>query len=199
MHGSYVCRRGQRARKRSLPCSRDSGRVLRLRCGHQRRHAAGGDARCWPLARLARRRVARPRRFRSWSLRAERVHRAGIAATKAHVELAEAPQPHRRLPDVLAIVDASSLPSGDKATARAVFDRLATAEARVHGVAPAEIDFHEVGALDAIVDVVGAVVGLRLLGVEQVYCSRTAGRRRHGAFCARRAAGAGAGDAAVAE
>ena len=106
-----------------------------------------------------------------WSLRAEPVKRGGIAATKAHVDLEEAPQPHRRLPDVLSIIEGSSLPSADKARASAVFDRLAAAEARVHGVATDEIDFHEVGALDAIVDVVGAVVGLRLLGVEQVYCS----------------------------
>jgi uncharacterized protein (TIGR00299 family) protein len=106
-----------------------------------------------------------------WSLPAERVRRAGIAATFARVELAEAPQPHRRLPDVLAIIEASSLPAGDRDRAANVFRRLAEAEARVHGVPPDEIDFHEVGALDAIIDVCGAVVGLRLLGVEQLYCS----------------------------
>ncbi|HEX5479395.1 MAG TPA: nickel insertion protein, partial [Dehalococcoidia bacterium] len=46
-----------------------------------------------------------------WSLRSERVRRGSLAATKAHVELAETPQPHRRLPDVLAIIDRSSLPA----------------------------------------------------------------------------------------
>ena len=106
-----------------------------------------------------------------WELRAERVIRAGIAATKAHVVLAEAPQPHRRLPDILSIIDGSSLGLTDRERATAIFGRLADAEARVHGVAPEEIDFHEVGALDAIVDIVGSVVGLRLLGIEDLYCS----------------------------
>jgi uncharacterized protein (TIGR00299 family) protein len=106
-----------------------------------------------------------------WSLRAERVSRSGIAATKAHVELAESPQPHRRLPDILAIIERSTLDEGDKQRSADVFRRLADAEARVHGVATDAIDFHEVGALDAIVDIVGGVVGLRLLGVERLYCS----------------------------
>ena len=106
-----------------------------------------------------------------WSLRAERVSRGGLAATKAHVELDGAPQPHRRLSDIVALIDASSLPASDRQRAAAIFRRLADAEASVHGVAPEEIEFHEVGALDAIVDVIGAVVGLRMLGIERLYCS----------------------------
>jgi uncharacterized protein (TIGR00299 family) protein len=106
-----------------------------------------------------------------WTLRSERVTRGGLAATLAHVDLAERPQPHRKLPDVLAMIDASSLEAADQRAASAIFRRLAAAEARVHGVADAEIDFHEVGAIDAIVDIAGAVVGLRLLGVEELYCS----------------------------
>ncbi len=106
-----------------------------------------------------------------WTLRSERVTRSGIAATKAHVDLAESPQPHRRLPDIVALIAASTLDDGDKQRASSVFERLADAEARVHGVAREEIAFHEVGALDAIVDIVGSVVGLRLLGIERLYCS----------------------------
>jgi len=106
-----------------------------------------------------------------WSLRAERVSRGGLAATRAHVDLAEAPQPHRRLPDIVRLIDDSSLAAADRRRACDIFRRLADAEARVHGVAPDEIDFHETGALDAIVDVAGAVVGLRLLGIERLYCS----------------------------
>jgi uncharacterized protein (TIGR00299 family) protein len=106
-----------------------------------------------------------------WELRSERVMRAGIAATRAHVDLAETPQPHRKLPDITALLDASSLDARDRARAAAVFGRLAAAEARVHGIAEDEVDFHEVGALDSIVDIVGGVIGLRLLGIDALYCS----------------------------
>lgn len=106
-----------------------------------------------------------------WSLRAEGVTRGGIAATRAHVELAASPQPHRRLRDIAELIAASTLDAGDRDRATSVFQRLAEAEARVHGVTVDEIAFHEVGALDAIVDIVGGVIGLRLLGVERIYCS----------------------------
>src|SRR5207253_1359899 len=123
--------------------------------------------------------------IKGWSLHSEPVMRGAINATRAHVDLAESPQPHRRLPDILSLLEASSLDRGDVERSQSVFTRLAQAEARVHGVAPEDIEFHEVGALDAIVDVVGGVVGLRLLGVENLYCSaRPAGggtvRAAHG-------------------
>jgi uncharacterized protein (TIGR00299 family) protein len=106
-----------------------------------------------------------------WEVRAEPVMRAGIAATRAHVDLAESPQPHRRLPDITALLDASSLDARDRDRAASVFRRLAAAEARVHGIPDNEVDFHEVGALDSIVDIVGGVIGLRLLGIDALYCS----------------------------
>ena len=106
-----------------------------------------------------------------YRLDVEKTQRAGLAATKVTVALEEAAQPHRKLPDVLALIDASALPAEDKARGSEVFQRLARAEAAVHGVEPEAVDFHEVGAVDAIVDVLGAVAGLRLLGVEQLYCS----------------------------
>lgn len=122
-----------------------------------------------------------------WSLGDEAVRRGGLAATRAHVELAEAPQPERRLPDILSIIERSSLPQGDRARVAAIFRRLADAEGRVHGVGPETVRFHEVGALDAIVDIAGAVIGLRLLGVEQLYCSPlpaggSTARSAHGAI-----------------
>jgi uncharacterized protein (TIGR00299 family) protein len=106
-----------------------------------------------------------------WSLCSERVTRSGIGATLARVDLGEAPQPQRRLPDILRLLDASALCGDDRQRAAAVFRRLADAEARVHRVAPHEVDFHEVGALDAIIDICGGVIGLRLLGIERVHCS----------------------------
>ncbi len=106
-----------------------------------------------------------------WSLRTERVTRGGLAATRALVELAETPQPHRRLPDILQLIETSGLEERDRKRATAIFVRLAAAESQVHGISPDEIEFHEVGAVDAIIDVVGAVVGLRLLGIDELYCS----------------------------
>jgi uncharacterized protein (TIGR00299 family) protein len=106
-----------------------------------------------------------------WDLRTERVTRAGISATRAHVDLAEAPQPHRKLPDILALLDAPSLNAHDRDEASRIFGRLAEAEARVHGISPHEVDFHEVGALDSIVDIIGGVIGLRLIGIDALYCS----------------------------
>ena len=79
--------------------------------------------------------------------------------------------PHRSLNDVLQIIYRATLPETVKEQAAAVFRRLAEAEARVHGVSPEKIHFHEVGALDAIVDIVGAVAGLHALGVTRIVAS----------------------------
>ncbi|MBI2193981.1 MAG: nickel pincer cofactor biosynthesis protein LarC [Planctomycetes bacterium] len=109
-----------------------------------------------------------------YSLASEPVRRNGIAATRVIVRLdsgAQARTPHRRLGDILAILDASSLPDSVRAASRSIFTRLAEAEARVHRIAPQEVHFHEVGAVDAIVDVVGAALGLHLLAIETVACS----------------------------
>ncbi len=101
----------------------------------------------------------------------EQTQRAGLAATRVAVVLDEKTQPHRRLPDVLAAIEGSALPAEDKERGASVFRRLAEAEGRVHGVETEAVDFHEVGAVDALVDVMGAVAGLRLLGIETLYCS----------------------------
>ncbi len=117
-----------------------------------------------------------------WSIERRRVDKLGIAATyfdfivpgedhHAH-EHASRPRAHgRHLADVLAIVAGSGLSAGQKARAASIYTRLAEAEAKVHGTTPDHIHFHEVGAVDAILDVAGACVALDLLGVERVYCS----------------------------
>jgi len=83
-------------------------------------------------------------------------------------------QPPRRLADIVSIIEGGSLPSADKEKGVAIFRRLAEAEAKVHGLPLAEAHLHEVGAVDAIVDVMGAVAGLRLLGVEDLFASALA-------------------------
>jgi uncharacterized protein (TIGR00299 family) protein len=105
-----------------------------------------------------------------WQLNVQRVVKRGLAATSAEVE-SEAEPAERTLGDIEALIANSALPGRDQTLALRIFRRLAEAEAQVHGGSPEEIHFHEVGAIDAIVDVVGAVSGLGLLGVERVHVS----------------------------
>ena len=105
-----------------------------------------------------------------YALETKRVTKAGIAAVQAEVRVRERQAP-RTLADVSALIEASSLPADDRERGGAVFRRLAEAEAAVHGETVETVHLHDVGAVDAIVDVMGAVVGLRLLGVEELYCS----------------------------
>jgi pyridinium-3,5-bisthiocarboxylic acid mononucleotide nickel chelatase len=90
----------------------------------------------------------------------------------AHKQPAEhPPHPHRDLPTILGLIRDSDLAVPVKDSAARIFTRLAEAEGRVHGMPPERVTFHDVGAVDAIVDVVGACIGLHLLGVEAVHCS----------------------------
>lgn len=79
--------------------------------------------------------------------------------------------PDRNLGSILALIAASDLDGPVKANAARIFTRLAEAEARVHGTTVDQVHFHEVGAVDAIVDITGACIGLHLLGVDVVHCS----------------------------
>jgi len=103
-----------------------------------------------------------------YEIEAERVTRRGLAGT--HVTVHAAEQKHaRHLGDILDTIQSSTLPDDVVARATAIFKRLAHAEARVHGTDVSNVHFHEVGALDAIVDIVGSALGLHLLGVQKVY------------------------------
>ncbi|MDQ1612799.1 MAG: pyridinium-3,5-bisthiocarboxylic acid mononucleotide nickel chelatase [Pyrinomonadaceae bacterium] len=100
----------------------------------------------------------------------ETVDRSGISATHAVVNTADQTQ-HRHLSAILKIIADARLSETIKARASRIFERLGEAEARVHNVPVEKIHFHEVGALDAIVDVVGACVGFELLGIERFVSS----------------------------
>ena len=106
-----------------------------------------------------------------YSISAEKVRRGGMAGTKFHVDVKPGDQPHRGLGDVEAIIDSGELPGRSAVKAKKIFRRLAEAEAKVHGIEVDEVHFHEVGAVDSIVDIVGAAIGLELLGVQEVLCS----------------------------
>lgn len=124
----------------------------------------------WPLERL--RATVRSLKVSDpeWSVDAGTVTRAGFAATQVTVGAA-GDHHHRHLSDIRNLITASSLPDEVKARAMAVFCRLAGAEAKVHGSDVEDVIFHEVGAVDAIIDIVGSVAGLHELGVSQVFSS----------------------------
>ena len=108
-----------------------------------------------------------------FELTAERAWRSAMEGVHVVVKTAEgADPPHRGLSDIKAILAGSALAPETKEWATAVFTRLAEAEAAVHGTTVDDVHFHEVGAVDAIVDIVGAVAGLACLGVDEVHCSR---------------------------
>jgi len=105
-----------------------------------------------------------------WTLTAEKVWKNGVAATHLKVQT-EDTQTHRTLNTILDIIGKSTLPAGVQQRAAAIFRSLGIAEAAVHDVPLEKIHFHEVGAIDAIVDIVGACVGFAALGIESFACS----------------------------
>jgi hypothetical protein len=105
------------------------------------------------------------------TLQADMVKRGAFRGTLVRVETEEHGHPHRHLPDILRILDAADIPAEVRADAARIFRRLAEAEAAAHGVPVENIHFHEVGALDAIADIVGAASGIRRLGLEAIYVS----------------------------
>ena len=105
-----------------------------------------------------------------YTLRHERVTSHGVTGSRCHCTVA-AGQPPRNWAQIRALLTAAPLPGPSRAWALGTFERLARAEATIHGVPVEQVHFHEVGAVDSIVDTVGVCVGLALLGVEQVYAS----------------------------
>ncbi|HAZ45446.1 MAG TPA: nickel pincer cofactor biosynthesis protein LarC [Cyanobacteria bacterium UBA11369] len=117
-----------------------------------------------------------------YELRAESVKHNGQQATKVHVELLDHHHHHhhheghphvqgRYLPEIEQMITSAKLPARVEEMSLAVFRKLADAEGAVHGISPEKVHFHEVGATDAIVDIVGTCLGLDWLGIEQLYCS----------------------------
>ena len=115
----------------------------------------------------------------NWRLDAQKVSKGGIQATKATVSLADQGTPahqdhthaHRRYAELVELVERSTLPADVIEPSLAVLRTVAAAEATVHGVPLEEVHFHELGGVDTLIDIVGSVLGLRLLEVEKLYCS----------------------------
>ena len=105
-----------------------------------------------------------------WTISAGKIWKNGMAATHARVQT-EDTQTHRSLSAILHIIDDSALDASVKSRAAAIFTKLGEAEALVHNLPLEKIHFHEVGAVDAIVDIVGASIGFAALGIESFSCS----------------------------
>jgi hypothetical protein len=107
-----------------------------------------------------------------FAVRLEKVRKQGFAATRFVVDVdATIDQPHRHLSHICKILGESDLPVHVRKRARTAFERLADAEAEAHGIDREKVHFHEVGAVDAIVDVVGAMLALEQLAVQRIICS----------------------------
>jgi uncharacterized protein (TIGR00299 family) protein len=103
------------------------------------------------------------------TVRVERVKRSSVACTKVDFDIP--PQPHSRgIHEIRDLVAKASVPDSVRMRADAAFLAIATAEGEIHGIAPERVHLHEVGAVDAILDVVGSVWGFELIGVERVFC-----------------------------
>ena len=105
-----------------------------------------------------------------WKISAEKVKRGAILATKVNVE-AQEHHHHRHLSGILKMIDDAGLAPRAKERARNIFQRLGEAEAKVHNIPIEKVHFHEVGAVDSIVDIVGAAIGFELLGIAEFACS----------------------------
>jgi len=108
-----------------------------------------------------------------WELEFEPVLRCGIAATRARVH-AEETTVHRTAGNITAMIEEADLPERVTRRALAAFNALAEVEGRLHNRPPSQVHFHEVGAIDSIVDVVGTCAALEVLGIDEVHASSVA-------------------------
>jgi uncharacterized protein (TIGR00299 family) protein len=105
-----------------------------------------------------------------WRLEERREKRLGIEGTRLEVHCDEEHH-HRTWADIDRLLAASALSAEPRDMARRIFRRLGEAEAKVHGMALEKVHFHEVGAVDSIVDIVGAAIGIHRLGIEKIICA----------------------------
>jgi len=124
----------------------------------------------WPIEQLQQTISTLPIPADSWSVHQSTVQRGPLVAMLVHVEVVEQ-RKHRHLRHIRKIIEKADLPESVQKKSIDVFTKLAEAEAHVHGQSIEAVHFHEVGALDAIIDIVGSVAGLHHLGVSQLYAS----------------------------
>lgn len=106
-----------------------------------------------------------------YTLKAEKTARKGLSGTRFSIHTKE-DDTERCLRDIEEIIEHSDLDNDIKSSSKAIFHELAHVEANIHGCNPEEIHFHEIGGLDSIIDIVGALIGMKMLGIESVYASK---------------------------
>ena len=106
------------------------------------------------------------------TVKAKKVLKGGISATRVTVEGKDEERPHRDLKEMLKIVDRSDLDKDVKTKSQEIFERIASTEAEIHRSVKEKIHFHELGGLDSVVDICGAVWGLRQIGIDQIHVSK---------------------------
>ena len=109
--------------------------------------------------------------FSDFEINFETVDRSGLSATKANVKVPHE-HAHRHLSAIIKIINNSELSETVKTRAVQIFNRLGEAEAKIHNISIEKVHFHEVGAMDAIIDIVAACIGFEMLGVEKFICSK---------------------------
>ena len=106
-----------------------------------------------------------------YSIDVKKVEKNNVTASDVYITVNEDEQHHRSFKDIKKIVDNSSLDGNVKKLSKKIFYNLAVAEGKVHNVSVDDVHFHEIGAVDSIIDIVGSVIGLKKLGIEQIICS----------------------------
>lgn len=111
--------------------------------------------------------------LKNYKIEAKKIVKNGISATKFDV-ITNAKHHHeeRNMKEINKIVDNSKLDEKIRSTIKKIFNKIAVAEAKIHNEPIDEIHFHEIGAIDTIIDIAGAVIGIKKLGIEKIYCSK---------------------------
>ncbi|SEM92946.1 nickel pincer cofactor biosynthesis protein LarC [Paenibacillus sp. OV219] len=110
-------------------------------------------------------------RIEPFTLQWKRVSKQGISALKMDVLLESEPQDHRHYSEIVTMIRQADFNERVVSLSLAIFDKIGTSEAKIHNIPVETVHFHEVGAIDSIVDVIGAALALDSLGIERIYCS----------------------------
>ena len=111
-------------------------------------------------------------KLKNYEITTKRIVKSGISATKFELITKNKTHEERNLKEINKIIENSKLDSNSKKIIKKIFLKIAAAEAKIHNKSINEVHFHEIGAIDTIIDIAGTVIGLKKLGIERIYCSK---------------------------